>query len=125
MTIIYNRQKIVVVAAELDWNTSSFEVGVMIAASIPSGSRFVVARLFVQTQFNAGTTNTLKIGYAAGGGELIPVTSIGVAANTFIDLPTAWSVNPLSAERALYATYTQSGTAASAGKVHVNLIAVL
>jgi len=126
MTISYRNSKLIPIYAELDWNTAGFDTAALLG-SLPLGAKLLLANVVVQTQFNAGSTNRLNIGFASNGSgsEICTNVDIGVAANTRIELPQAWIQNPLSAARSFYARYTQTGSAASAGKLHVNLLAFI
>jgi hypothetical protein len=124
MTVTYRASSLYPIEVELDWNTTDFGTGVVIG-TLPNGCRIMFAEATVQTQFNAASTNLLNIGYSGSGTEICTGVSIGVAANTLITLPQAKIANPLTADRTIYARFTQSGTAASAGKLHISILAAL
>jgi len=83
---------------------------------LPPNSVLVRIYTVIQTAFNAGTTNTLSVGKTATGTDYVSGTAAGsVTAPTAATLTAANCYNPTTGDQAIYASYAQSGTAASAG----------
>ena len=97
-------------------STNGVQFGVL-----PAGS--VVARTWVQvtTVFNAATTNVLVVGVAADDDALMTsaVAVAGTAGNKIQSGPAATLTTPTAADVAVFAKYTQSGTAATTGRAVV------
>lgn len=123
MAIIYRNPRIVTIAAELDYDTAGFGTGILIG-ELPVGCRIMFFNLIVQTQFNASGSNLFHCGISPTGLELAVNVNINVAADTIITPGKFAQLNPLSATRSIYARYVQAGTPATAGKVHVHILAV-
>ncbi len=97
--------------------TLGLPIGALEAGAIP-----LYAHVTIQTAFNAATTNVLVLGtsadddgFAAAAGTVAGTT--GFKGN----LSGALTGQPLAADTVVYAKYTQSGTAATAGKATVIL----
>ena len=116
----------------VNFNDANIATGVKIGA-IPAGAFIVSVKCYVTTAFNAATTNNLLIGSTATGGQFLAsgVTagtncvaatpgfqsitaaaglgfSVTAPANTPTGTSGAWDV---------FVSYTQTGTAATAGQV--------
>lgn len=97
--------------------TNGVPIGALEAGTIPLG-----CDVTIETAFNAATTNVLVVGtvddddgFAATAGT-VPGTT-GFKQN----LTGALTGIPLAANKVVYVKYTQTGTAATAGKAHVVL----
>lgn len=87
---------------------------------IPANSNVLRINTCVSTAQNAGTTNTLSVGTTSGGTDLVNATAAGsVTANVVAQAPSGKSY--VTSDTTIYATLTQSGTAATAGVVHVTV----
>lgn len=90
---------------------------------IPAGARIQAIYLDTTTAFNAATTNTLKLGTTSGGAELLTATAcgpVGRAAITTTLVTSALSVG--TSDITVYATYNQSGTAATTGAGTITIL---
>lgn len=88
--------------------------------TIPAGSNILRINTCVSTAQNAGTTNTLSVGTSSGGTDLVNATAAGSAtANVVVQAPSGKSL--LASDTTIWATLTQSGTAATAGVVQVTV----
>lgn len=92
-------------------------IGALEAGAIP-----LKVDVYVDTAFNAATTNTMDVGtvgtqaaYAAAAGTLVGATGVKSG------LSGTLNYQPLAADTVIYATYAQTGTAATAGSVMVML----
>jgi hypothetical protein len=85
---------------------------------VPAGATIVRIYTVISTAFNAGTTNTLSVGKTATGTDYVNATAAGSATGPTAATVTAANTVP-AADQAIYASYTQSGTAASAGVARV------
>lgn len=115
----------------VNFNDANITTGVKIGA-IPAGAFITGVKCYVNTAFNAGTTNNLLIGSAAAGGQFL---ASGVTAGTNcvaatagyqsvtaaagLGLSVTGGATPTGSTGAwdVFVTYTQTGTAATAGSV--------
>lgn len=89
--------------------------GAVKMGTLPKNCRVISAHCIVETGFNAGTTNTISLGYSAGGTDLFNAQAAGSTAFAAATM-TAANANPAaSADVPLYVQYNQSGTAPTAG----------
>ncbi len=92
----------------VNYNDSAIGTGVAFG-TLPAGAMIVSQNVRVSTAFNAGTTNALNVGTAAGGTQL------------FTDAATAGARSPtianlsFASDTDLFVQFAQTGTAASAG----------
>lgn len=83
--------------------------------TLPSGAQILFAVVYVSTAFNATTTNVLTVGTSSGSDADV------IAAGDVDELTTGGYMSyrgggvAISADTPIYAKYTQTGTAASAG----------
>lgn len=88
--------------------------------TIPAGSNLLRINTCVSTAQNAGTTNTISVGTSSGGTDLVNAAAAGsVTANVVTQAPSGKSL--LASDTTIWATLTQSGTAATAGVVEVTI----
>lgn len=96
----------------VNWNDAAIGVGVQFG-TMPAGGMIVTQNVRVNTAFNAGTTNALNVGTAAGGAQV------------FTDAATAGARQPAIANLSfavdtdLYVQYAQTGGAATAGQADI------
>jgi hypothetical protein len=91
--------------------TAGIPVGALEAGAVP-----LRAYAVIETAFNAGTTNVLVLGSAADDDGLV-TTANAVAGTPGLKAGTGALIGaPLAADTVFFAKYTQTGTAASAGK---------
>jgi hypothetical protein len=82
---------------------------------LPAGALIIGTDCYVGTAFNAGTTNVLTVGTngpSTYNNIASPAVTTGLAQNT---IPTGTALGPLAADAQVFAKYTQSGGAATAG----------
>lgn len=100
------------ISRTINYNDTGVSGGLAVGV-LPAGARLLRIQTVIETAFNAGTTNTISVGTTAGGTDLVNATAAGSAALTTTACPAAKVVQ--AADQVIYASYAQSGTAASAG----------
>jgi hypothetical protein len=102
-------------------NTNGVPIGALEAGAIP-----LVVHVFVDTAFNAGTTNTLDVGTAATPAGFAPAANTLVGATGYKANITAGTLmgQELAADQVIYAKYGQTGGAATAGSAEVVVLFV-
>lgn len=104
----YHTQQVHYIRKRVTYNDAGIGTGVVFG-TLPAGAMIVDQDVRCSTAFNAGTTNALNVGTAAGGTQL------------FTDAATAGARQPtianlsFAADTDLYVQFAQTGTAASAG----------
>lgn len=86
--------------------------------TLPSGSIITGSFVQVSTAFNAATTNVLTVGYEASTFANIVTNAQALAGATGLKgllPPNGAALLPLVGDQDVYAMYTQTGTAATAG----------
>jgi hypothetical protein len=102
---------------EINYNTPGVATGFLIG-KIPANSVVKNVTISVESTFNAATTNVFTVGTSTTATEWVgnAFVSSGAVVDTYTsDAGYGLTTSDLS----VYAKYTQSGTAASAGKAHV------
>lgn len=92
--------------------------------TLPSGSQIVSCIVRVSTAFNAATTNVLTVGTSSGSNaDVMSATDVdeSAAATT---VGTRGCDLAFTSDTAIYAKYTQSGTAATAGAARITILYV-
>lgn len=106
-----------------DVNYNDAASGVAVAKqTLPAGAIITRTDVVVSTAFNAATTNVLSIGTEASTYTNIVTTAQAVAGTPGLKsnlAPTGAALGKLAADAVVYALYSQSGTAASAGQATV------
>jgi hypothetical protein len=103
--------------SEVAFNTPNVATGFLIGV-IPAFSARKNLTISVESTFNAATTNVFTVGTSTTATEWVgnAFVSSGAVVDTYTsDAGYGLTTSDLS----VYAKYTQSGTAASAGKAHV------
>lgn len=93
-------------------------------ATIPANSQIVDINIDVTTAFNAGTTNTVTVGKTGSAAAFVAATSVGSAGRASVattGVYSAWA-DTGSSEVSATITYSQTGTAASAGAARVTIV---
>ena len=93
-------------------------------ATIPAGAQIVDINIDVTTAFNAGTTNTVTVGTSASAAAYVTSTSVGSAGRASVattGVYSAWA-NTGSSDLSATITYSQTGTAATAGAARVTIV---
>ena len=92
--------------------------------TIPANAQIVDVNIDVTTAFNAASTNTITVGKSGSAAAFVASTSIGSAGRASVattGVYSAWA-DVGSAEVPVTATYSQTGTAASAGAARVTIV---
>lgn len=92
--------------------------------TVPAGSQILSLHIDVTTAFNAGTTNTVKIGKTGAATQFVTatdVTSLGRASVATTGAYANWA-NVGTSDVTLIATYNQTGTAASTGAARITVV---
>lgn len=105
------------VKGSIKYNTSGIATKASCGITLPKGAIVTRVACNVTTAFNAGTTNVLTIGYSADtdalmGASDITEGTVGTYVKERMDAA-------LTANSVVYAQYTQTGTAATAGAADV------
>jgi|ERR1043166_8076566 hypothetical protein len=100
----------------VNWNDPAIAGGIYVG-TLPAGAVLADAGVRVNTAFNAATTNVLQMGTTATGGEILAnaVVLAGAAGYKSAKSGTAFAAT-LAVDTDVFVSYTQSGTAASAGQ---------
>ena len=90
--------------------------------TLPALASIINVQVDVVTAFNAGTTNVLTIGTTTTANEIVAAADVNEGATGVTQVTRGYGRSlTASADTALYAKYTQSGTAASAGQAIVTI----
>jgi uncharacterized membrane protein len=93
-------------------------------ATIPANSQIIDINIDVTTAFNAGTTNTVTVGKTGSAAAFVTATSVGTAGRASVattGVYSAWA-DTGSSDVVATVTYSQTGTAASAGAARVTIV---
>lgn len=100
-------------------NSSAVTIG-----TIPAHAQIINVLIDVTTAFDAGTTNTVTVGKSGSAAAYVASTSVGSAGRASVattGVYSAWA-DVGSAEVPVTATYSQTGTAATAGAMRVTIV---
>lgn len=109
-------QQVHYIAKQVTYSDSGISAGTLeFPARLPPNACIVFAHTWVKTAFNAATTNVLTVGTVSGtandiltGGDVDETATVGT-------LTKGVGVISSTAEKQIFAKYTQTGAAASAG----------
>ncbi|MGJ4954623.1 hypothetical protein ACQR1H_03190 [Bradyrhizobium sp. HKCCYLRH2015] len=90
--------------------------------TLPKGSLITGTDVFVTQAFNAATTNVVTVGSAAGSNaDIVAGADVNEAATGLTQnvKPSGAMLGPLVADTDVYAQFTQTGSAATAGAAYV------
>ena len=93
-------------------------------AVIPAGAQIVDINIDVTTAFNAASTNTVTVGKTGSAAAFVASTSVGTAGRASVattGVYSAWA-DTGSSDVSATITYSQTGTAASAGAARVTIV---
>ena len=93
-------------------------------ATIPAGAQIVDINIDVTTAFNAATTNTVTVGTSSSAAAYVTatsVTSLGRSSVATTGVYSAWA-NTGTSDVVATITYSQTGTAATAGAARVTIV---
>jgi len=102
------------------FNTPGIASGVLLG-TIPAGSIILGTYVRVQTAFNAATTNVLTVGTLGDSGLDNIVAGGDVTEGSIGSVRVVGPLDPVAADTDIMMSYTQSGTAATAGLAHIVL----
>lgn len=83
--------------------------------TLPAGARVLRSHVFIETAFNAGTTNVLDVGTLAGPDQFIPTATALAGATGLKTLAPPALQGVIAADVAVLAIYSQTGTPATTG----------
>lgn len=111
----YHTAQLHYIRKAVNWNDTGIASGVKIG-TLPAGAAIEFVHIKITTAFNAATTNVLAVGTTATGAEVIAGTD-AVAGTLGSKVPNVagMALGNLAADTPIYASYTQTGTAATAG----------
>jgi uncharacterized membrane protein len=92
--------------------------------TLPANCQIVDINIDVTTAFNAGTTNTVTVGKTGTAAAYVTSTSVGSAGRASVastGVYSAWA-NTGTTELDATVTFSQTGTAASAGAARVTIV---
>jgi len=92
--------------------------------TLPANCQLVDINIDVTTAFNAGTTNTVTVGKTGTAAAYVASTSVGSAGRASVastGVYSAWA-NTGTSEVDATVTFSQTGTAASAGAARVTIV---
>jgi hypothetical protein len=113
----YN-QCLAYIGKTINFDTPGVSSGVLIG-TIPSGAEIVYAMVKTKTAFNATTTNVLTVGQnSTSYNDIATAADVDEAAAEAV-LILRGSDLSFTADTGVYAKYTQSGTAATAGAARI------
>jgi len=90
---------------------------------VPSGARLIEAKVQIEAAFDAGTTNVLVVGTSGNDDAYVAAGDVDESSTGLTTLPLNHTA--LTARTQILAKYTQTGTAATAGKAHVCIVFVI
>ena len=100
-------------------NGSAVSIG-----TLPANAQIVDINIDVTTAFNAGTTNTVTVGKTGSAAAFVTSTSVGSAGRASVastGVYSAWA-DTGNSEVAATVTFSQTGTAATAGAARVTIV---
>jgi hypothetical protein len=109
----YHTQQVHFIRKRVNFNDAGIAAGVLFG-TLPAGAMITDIGVRVSTAFNAATTNVLTVGTAAGGAQVL-TSAEAVAGTLGFKRGTTGNALSFAADQDLFATYTQTGTAATAG----------
>jgi uncharacterized membrane protein len=101
-------------------DTSAVTIG-----TIPANSQIIDVNIDVTTAFDAGTTNTVTVGKTGSAAAYVTATSVGSAGRASVattGVYSAWANVGSSDVDYATVTYSQTGTAATAGAARVTIV---
>lgn len=85
---------------------------------LPAGAIIIGTDVHVAAAFNAGTTNVLTVGTSGVFTEIVSAAALNEGATGLTQniAPTGVMLGPIASDTQVFVSYTQTGTAASAGQ---------
>lgn len=114
-------QMVHTIAFDVNYNDPGIATGVNTGKVLPAGALISGVDVYVSTVFNAQTTNVLTVGTnGTTANDLVGSADVNEAsAQMFPNITTGGALGKLSADKPVYAKYTQTGTAATTGAATV------
>jgi len=111
----------------IEYNATGIATDATVKVGIlPAGALPLFTMVVVTTAFNAGTTNPIDVGVSGNEDAFVDGGTTGDATDADADATTAggyivWRAagQIISSDTTIYVTYTESGTAASAGAAEI------
>lgn len=100
------------ISRTINFNDNNVAGGLLVG-TLPTGARVLRTQVIAETAFNAATTNTISVGKTGAGTDFVNAQSVTAAGLTTVAAPIAAVVQ--AADQAVYASYAQTGAAATAG----------
>lgn len=108
----------------INYNDGGVATGLKMG-TLPAGAQVLpfASTINIRTAFNAATTNNVLVGTTAGGNNLVATADAGAGSAGVKTFALATVVNNgyMTADQDIYITYTQTGTAATAGVATITL----
>jgi len=101
------------------------DTGAVTIGTLPAGAQIVDINIDVTTAFNAASTNTVTVGKTGSAAAYVASTSVGSAGRISVATTgvfSAWANVGTSDVDYATVTYSQTGTAASAGAARVTIV---
>ena len=101
------------------------DTGAVTIGTLPAGAQIVDINIDVTTAFNAATTNTVTVGKTGTAAAFVTATSVGSAGRASVattGVYSAWANVGTSDVDYATVTFSQTGTAASAGAARVTIV---
>jgi len=101
------------------------DTAAVIIGTLPAGAQIIDVNIDVTTAFNAGTTNTVTVGKTGSAAAFVAATSVGSAGRASVattGVYSAWANVGTSDVDYATVTFSQTGTAASAGAARVTIV---
>ena len=101
------------------------DTAAVIIGTLPAGAQIIDVNIDVTTAFNAGTTNTVTVGKTGSAAAFVTATSVGSAGRASVattGVYSAWANVGTSDVDYATVTFSQTGTAASAGAARVTIV---
>ena len=118
----YGQQEVQYIRVTINFNDANIAAGVRFAR-LPQYAFVTYLQAHVETVFNAATTNVVTVGTTqANANEIIGTADLNEASATFQNMTTAAGLGvavTAAGDVDVWAKYTQTGAAATAGKAHI------
>lgn len=103
------------------YRTFAFDTGLVgtadtiVVGAIPSGARITRCVVYVDTAFNAATTNEFQLGTAADPDAYVEADDVDLTVTGAVEVTDRVAVTTFSSDTTVYLQYDQTGTAATTG----------
>jgi hypothetical protein len=109
-----------VIDGTVTFDTAGVATGVEIGI-LPAGAQIIQCLVNVETAFNAASTNVLVVGYGASLDEIVAAGGVDESSATAQAVATGLGLEH-TVDRVIKAKYTQTGTAATAGRARIVIV---